>query len=230
MNLQGAIVLITGAGRGIGQALFRELSSRGATVVGCSLSGDAAHSIQAVDVRDASAVQSFVDAAVRTHGRIDVVIANAGWISAQEPLAEVSVENYERQMRTNVDGAFFLLKAALPILRRQNSGTVIAIGSRAGRRGQTKLSVYCAGKCAVRGMMESLSRELKEEGSAMKSLLISPGGVDTDMRAGLFGEADSHRQHSPEIIAKILTEEIAVPHGADVGIIDGAITDTLVLS
>ena len=234
MNLQDAIILLTGARRGIGWALFQEFTARGVTVIGCSLTGDAAHSIQAVDVRDSSQVQSFVDAAVRTHGRIDAVIANAGWISPREPLSSVRVEDYSHQMQTNVDGTFFLLRAALPVLRRQNSGAVVAIGSRAGRRGHPYLSVYCASKFAVKGMMESLSRELIEEKSAVRSFLISPGGVDTDMRAGLYGEEDSRRQQSPKevarIVAQILSEEISVPHGADISIVGGAITDVVTLS
>jgi len=233
MDLSGKVIVITGATRGLGAALVQRLQLFGATVVGCALHGDPARSIQPVDVQDAIAVQAFLQGVLTEHGHIDVLINNAGYAGALMPLEDVSLEDYEKQMRTNVDGVFFMLQQTVAAMKKQKSGTILTIGSRAGRRAHPGLAVYSATKAAVCALTQALARELEEDGTGVRCIVISPGGIDTDMRKQLFGEEDSRRQQSAdrvaELITGILTEDIPVPNGADVGIVRGEIEGVLEL-
>lgn len=234
MDLSGRVIVITGASRGLGKALCKRLSSLGATVVGCSLHGDPVQSVESVDVRNSKDVDDFVAEVISKHERIDVLINNAGWAGKLDMLENVTDAEYEQQVRTNIDGVFFFLRRVVGVMKKQNEGVIINVGSRAGWRPHPELAVYSATKAAVRALTRALVRELEEEESAVRCIVISPGGIDTDMREQLFGEENSRKQQSPdrvaELITQIITEEITVPNGADVGIVRGEIDSVTEMS
>ena len=106
-------------------------------------------------------------------------------------------------------------------MKKNNSGTIINISSRAGRRAVPKLSAYTAAKFAVRGLTESVAKELQDTG--IKCISISPAGVNTGMRAMVFGQEDAENQQDTsrinEVISRILSGSLKVSNGSDIVII-----------
>jgi NAD(P)-dependent dehydrogenase (short-subunit alcohol dehydrogenase family) len=213
MELSGRVAVVTGSTRGIGRALAEELHCRGVTVAGCSISGDARQGAATVDVASATAVQLFVKSVFDKHGRIDIAIANAGVIDKPLAVQAIAVERFQRVMRTNVDGVFHLLRAVLPVFIAQGHGLIAIIGSRAGHRGHPKLSSYCASKFAVRGLFESLSRELSEARLPIETILFSPAAVDTEMRAVLDDVCSGRKHQSPHRVAELMIEIMTATRG-----------------
>jgi len=228
MELQGKIVVVTGAGRGLGRCIADTLADQGATVYMCGIRPDESPKFSVVDVRDAAAVQEFIDGIVAEHGHIDILINNAGWVDVPKPLEEESDTDYRKCMSTNVDGVFHFMRAVLPAMKDADEGLILNIGSRAGRRAHPTLAVYSASKFAVRGMSQAVAKLLDEtEDGKVRCIVIGPGGIDTPMRQKLFGEEESSQQQSPEEVAAIITSvikrETEIPNGAHVEIVGGEI-------
>jgi 3-oxoacyl-[acyl-carrier protein] reductase len=179
-----------------------------------------------VDVTKERDVKKFIDSVVKANGRIDVLVNNAGAAHPKKPVEAISVKDYEQCMHTNVDSVFYFLQAVVPLMKKQGSGIIINISSGAGRKGHPGMSVYSASKFAVQGFTEAVAKELENTG--VKCIALCPGGVNTQMRAALFGKEDAAKQQSPHAVAKILRDillgKINVPNGADVHVRDGSIT------
>lgn len=227
MELRQSIVVVSGASRGIGYALKKTLSQSGATVITCSRSGGDGDLDHAVDVQNADEVHAFVAQITKKYGRIDLLINNAGVSHAIVPLEKICLDDYLQCMRTNVDGVFHLLQAVLPVMKQQDAGMVINIGSRAGTRAHPGLTVYSASKFAVKGLTQGLARELNEAGVNVSCISVSPGPVNTQMCSELFGSEFSDSKQSAETVADliqgIVTGEIDAPSGSDVIITDGTV-------
>ena len=116
-----------------------------------------------------------------------------------------------------------MIKYVMPVMKRNNSGTIINMSSRAGRRAVPKLSAYTAAKFAVRGLTESAAKEVQDTG--IKCISISPAGVNTGMRAMVFGQSDAQNQQTTsritDIISRILLGDLDVSNGSDIVIIKG---------
>jgi NAD(P)-dependent dehydrogenase (short-subunit alcohol dehydrogenase family) len=227
MQIQGSVAVVTGGSRGIGQAAVQALRAAGATVVTCA--HDAGGPLPSVDVRDPAAVRTFVEGVLAQHGRIDMLICNAGWAEGMGLLESVTDEDYQRSMRTNVDGVFHFLRAVLPGMKQRNSGVIMNVASKAGSRPHPKLPVYSAAKAAVIALTRAVARELQEAQSEVLCFTVSPGGVGTDMREKLFGKEDRDQQQKPEEVAEILlailSGDIDVPPGADAVIAQGKVEE-----
>lgn len=233
MDLNGTVVIVTGASRGLGAAFAEVLGVSGAVLAVCArdaagLDSACKHAkecyAEAVDVADYERVNSFVAAVVKKFGRIDVLVNNAGAIHPRKNVEELSNEDYKSCMATNVDGAFYFAKAVLPVMRRQNSGVIVNISSGAGKRAHGGLSAYSMSKFAVEGLTQSVALEVEKTG--IKCFALCPGGINTPMRQAVFG--DAAQKQSPSAVAgllrEILEEKVSVPNGADVRIRDGKIT------
>lgn len=225
-NLKDKIIVVTGSSRGLGAAMVKEFENAGATVVGCSRESG-------VDVSREEDVNRFMDDVLKTHGRIDILVNNAGWGgNGKAPIENWSAEDYHKMMGANTDSVFYFTKKVAPVFKVQKSGLIINISSGAGKRGHGGLAAYAASKFAVMGITQSVGWEF--QGTGASCIAICPGGINTDMRAGLFGKEDADRQQSPETVAKfiadIATGTIAVPNGGDIVIRNGevgAISDPL---
>jgi NAD(P)-dependent dehydrogenase (short-subunit alcohol dehydrogenase family) len=233
MDLTGQVVIVTGGSRGIGAAIAAALMKRGAKVIAGSLS-EPKETIEGVqyevlDVRDEKAFQKLVKKIMKEHGKIDLLVNNAGAAGSMKPLEDVTEEEYESQFQTNVLGVFHGIQAVLPHMKKQGSGTIVTIASRAGSRPHPRLSVYSASKAAAIALMQGLAKELEDEGSAIKVFTVSPGGVNTFMREELFGKEDSEKQQSPERVAELFVEALDgtldVRPGSDVKISRGEVTE-----
>jgi NAD(P)-dependent dehydrogenase (short-subunit alcohol dehydrogenase family) len=225
MKLQDSVIIVTGASRGIGKALITILEGEGATVIGCSRSGN--EDTRVVDVSDPDAVSALVQSVIDEHGRVDVLINNAGVIHQYSPLEEISLEDYSKCIDCNIGSVFYGMRAVLAHMKKNNNGFIINIGSMAGTVSHPNISVYSATKFAVLGLTQTVAKELDDEKSSVRCLSVSPGGTDTDMRRELLGEGAAKSQ-DPEIVARIvsdiLTEKTPIENGMNVQVVRGEIS------
>jgi 3-oxoacyl-[acyl-carrier protein] reductase len=180
-SLDGKVALITGASRGIGAAIARRLAALDVKLGLASRSGDdlglAGVVARRCDVRDPGQVDELVAALVEQHGRLDILVANAG-VGAYGPFLELSPEHLEEMIDVNVKGTLYAVRAALPHLTRSGEGDIVTVASEAGRRGLPYEAVYCASKFAQVGFTRALDHELRERG--VRCTNVCPGGVATD--------------------------------------------------
>ena len=127
---------------------------------------------------DAGQVQRLVDHAVRVHGRIDVLINNAG-LMPQSPLERLKLEDWDRMIDVNIKGVLYGIAAALPQMKAQKSGHVINVSSVAGHKIRAGGAVYSATKHAVRVISEGLRQEVKPYN--IRTTIISPGAVESEL-------------------------------------------------
>jgi NAD(P)-dependent dehydrogenase (short-subunit alcohol dehydrogenase family) len=190
-QLEARRALVTGAGRGIGEAVARRFCEEGASVAVTDLEGEAAEAVAAklckaghnarsdtLDVTDEHAVAGCLDAAAAAFGGLDLVVANAG-ILTLSPLADLTLAAFEETLRVNVNGVFLTLKHAAPHLRKAGGGALLCTTSQAGVRGYRDLAAYCASKFAVVGIVRSLAEELADDG--IRVCAVAPGVTETHM-------------------------------------------------
>jgi NAD(P)-dependent dehydrogenase (short-subunit alcohol dehydrogenase family) len=180
-TLEGKVALITGASRGIGASVARRLAALDVKLGLASRSGDDLAIPDVVarrcDVRDPDEVDAVVDAVVERHGRLDILVCNAG-VGAYGPFLELSPDYLEEMIDVNVKGTLYAVRAALPHLARNGEGDIVTVASEAGRRGLPYEAVYCASKFAQVGFTRALDHELREQG--VRCTNVCPGGVATD--------------------------------------------------
>lgn len=188
--MQGKVVAITGASRGIGAAAARVFVAAGAKVALLARSereidalaaeiGPAALALRC-DVADWASVQQAVATVVQRFGRLDVLVNNAGTIDPIARLADVDPAAWGRAVDVNLKGVFHGLRAAIPVMRAQGSGTIITVSSGAARAALEGWSSYCAGKAGA--LMLTQAAHLEEGPHGIRVLGLSPGTVATEMQ------------------------------------------------
>jgi 3-oxoacyl-[acyl-carrier protein] reductase len=204
-SLEGRVALVTGASRGIGAAIARELEAAGVRLGLASRSGDDLGMSGAVgvptDVRDADSVRRAVDAVVDRHGGLDILVVNAG-VGAYGPILDLPAEQVDEMIDVNVKGAIHSVRAALPHLLRSSAADVVTLASEAGRRGLPFEAVYCASKFAQVGLTRALDHELREHG--IRCTNVCPGGVATD-----FAMGRGRTPEMPALAGMMRPEEVA---------------------
>jgi len=198
-NIEGKVVVITGASSGLGEATARLLSSQGATVVLGARRVDRITSLAkelscasgkalaiGIDVTDFDQVKRLADTAVATYGRIDVMLNNAGMMP-HSPLERLKIDDWNRTIDVNIKGVLYGIAAALPHMKLQKSGHIISVSSVAGHKVSPGGAVYSATKHAVRVISEGLRQEVKLYN--IRTTVISPGAVATEL-PGSITEAD----------------------------------------
>jgi NADP-dependent 3-hydroxy acid dehydrogenase YdfG len=190
-NIEGKVVVITGASSGLGEATARLLSAKGATVVLGARRGDRIRSLAdelnagggkalaiTTDVIYCDQVKRLVDGAVQAYGRIDVMINNAG-LMPQAPLERLKVDEWDQTIDVNIKGVLYGIAAALPYMKQQKAGHIINVSSVAGHKVVPAGAVYCATKHAVRALSEGLRMEVKPYN--IRTTVISPVAVATEL-------------------------------------------------
>jgi meso-butanediol dehydrogenase / (S,S)-butanediol dehydrogenase / diacetyl reductase len=186
------VVIVTGAGSGIGAASARRFLEEDALV---ALNGRNRNKLEKTvvgfeaarfllhhgDISDQKHVQSLIDATVARFGRIDVLVNNAG-IFAGGPVLKTSVEDWHKVMQINVDGVLYAIRAALPHLLRQH-GSIVNVSSVSGLGGDWNASAYNASKGAVSNLTRSLALELGMQGVRVNA--VNPSLTSTEMTKGL---------------------------------------------
>ena len=194
-TIDGKVVVITGASSGLGEATARLLSEQGASVVLGARRADRLKTLVdeltwrggkalavVTDVADRAQVQALVDAAVQAHGRVDVMINNAG-LMPQAPLERLAVDDWDRMIDVNLKGVLYGIAAVLPVMQRQKAGHIINVSSVAGHKVGPGFTVYAATKHAVRALSEGLRQEVKPYN--IRTTVISPGAVATELPASV---------------------------------------------
>jgi NAD(P)-dependent dehydrogenase (short-subunit alcohol dehydrogenase family) len=176
---KGGIVLITGASTGIGQKTADRLHRQGWTVIGSSRRGTASEGWTplVMDVDDDESVRAGVARVAHEHGRLDAVVACAGWGLAGA-VEHIPIGEARAQLETNFWGAVRVAQEALPIMRRQGGGRIVLIGSIGGVIGIPFQAFYSASKFAMEGYGEALAYEVAPFG--IEVTLVEPGNVRTD--------------------------------------------------
>ena len=243
-RLDGKVALITGAAldRGQGACEARLFAREGATVVLTDVQRDAGRATAAaigerasyrdLDVTDAAAWSAVVAETIERHGRIDVLVNNAGvWHTGG--ILDTTPEDYRRVVEINQTGVFLGMRAVAPFMRDQGSGSIVNISSAAGLRGDPAIHAYVASKWAVRGMTKAAALELAPFGVRVNS--VHPGLIQTPMSATEFepGKPDPgaripmRRVGQPEEVAELVcflaSDASAYITGAEIAI-DGAVT------
>ena len=178
--LEGRIAIVTGAASGMGAATARLLIEAGAIVLGADIASNPAIALIG-DVADSAFCDAAVAQAVARHGRIDILVNAAGVIVRADAPA-TDDEAWHRQMRVNVDGTFFMCRAAIRQMRQQGSGAIVNFGSIWGSAGGKGHVAYATAKGAVHNLTRSLALDHAREGIRVNA--VCPGEVDTPMLRG----------------------------------------------
>lgn len=221
MKLQGQVAIVTGGATGMGRGICALLAAEGAKVlVNYRASADAAKEVvaeieseggeavaHAANVQHDDEVQAMVDAVESRWGRLDILVNNAGWskVTPHWKLDDLTDEIWDRTLNTNLRGAFYCSRAAVPLMRKNGGGSIVNNASASAYNAAGSSIVYSASKAAMVNMTKSLARALAPD---IRVNAIAPGLVHTRF-AGWPDEAfEQGRQHSPlERIASV--EEVA---------------------
>jgi len=197
-DLTGRVALVTGASRGIGRAIAERLASQGAIVVAAARGDNARATVEgiagtggkaeavAVDVTDTAALEALPGRIVSTHGRLDILVSNAG-ITRDQLLMRMKREDWDIVLATNLTASFTLTQAAMRPMLKQRAGRIIAVSSVVGQMGNAGQTNYAASKAGLIGFAKALAREVASRGITVN--VIAPGMVDTDMTRAIAEKA-----------------------------------------
>lgn len=211
----GRVILVTGAGDGIGRAVSLALARNGATVI---LLGRTQEKLEAVydqikaeggpepamapvnlDVARPQDYEALADMFDREFGRLDGILHNASILGDITPLEQYEYGTWDTVMQVNVNAAFYLTRALLPLLRESDDASILFTSSSVGRKGRAFWGAYAVSKFATEGMMQVLADEL-ENVSRIRVNSINPGATRTRMRALAYPAEDASTLKTPEQI------------------------------
>ena len=231
-KIAGKVVVITGASSGLGEATARHLVGLGAKVVLGARRLDRLQALVAelglpneaavrTDVTDPDQVKALVDGAVALHGRIDVILNNAG-LMPHSPLERSRIDDWNRMIDVNLKGTLYGIAAALPHMTARKSGHIINVSSVAGHKVRPGSAVYAGTKAAVRMISEGLRQEVKPYN--LRTTIISPGAVQSELPQSVTeadvakGIADFYEQYAipADSFARMVAFAIGQPDEVDV--------------
>jgi 3-oxoacyl-[acyl-carrier protein] reductase len=207
MRLQGKVALVTGAASGFGAEIARLFAAEGAKVVILDLNGEGARKVAADvghgalavagDVTKRADIDAAVKAALDAHGRLDIVINNAGWTHRNKPILEVTEDEFDRVYAINVKSIYHMTNAVVPVMTKQGGGNIVNIGSTAGLRPRPGLTWYNSTKGAVNLLSKSMAVELAP--AKIRVNCIAPVIGETALLESFMGVPDT-----PENRAKFI--------------------------
>lgn len=223
-KVDNMVALVTGGSRGIGRAIVEALLAEGWVVRFCSRSKESVEITgrelaekypgrvegRATDVRSEAEIQSLVDWALASSGRLDCLVNNAG-IGVFGPVDEITGDEWREVLETNLNGAFYATRAVAPIMKRQGSGWILNIASLAGKNPFAGGSAYNASKFGMVGFSEATMLDLRHHGIRVAAIL--PGSVRTEFSHPSGREQDDWRL-APEDVAQVVMNLLAYPERA----------------
>jgi NAD(P)-dependent dehydrogenase (short-subunit alcohol dehydrogenase family) len=211
--LAGQVAVVTGAGRGIGAAIATRLAHLGTSVVlsGRTLSGltatantiaKAGYRAEAIgcDVTSVKSVEALAQTIQDKFGRLDILVNNAGIGGFTRPLHQLSIEDWDRILNTNLRGVFYAIRAFAPLMIRGRSGHIINISSLAGKNALPNGAAYAASKWGLNGLTYSVAEELRVHN--IRVSVICPGSTNTDLSP--HEGKDPSRMLQPEDVAHVV--------------------------
>ena len=197
LKFEGQVALVTGASRGIGAAIALELAKRGLKVIGTATTPEGAEKLNhnnadadddgdgVLDVNDAAAVEATIDAILKQHGALHVLVNNAG-ITRDTLAMRMKDEDWDAVLDTNLKAVFRMSRAVMRTMMKQRYGRIISITSVVGASGNPGQANYAAAKAGVAGMTRALARELGSRNITVNC--VAPGFIETDMTGKLADE------------------------------------------
>lgn len=185
--LQDKVAIVTGAGKGLGRAVAEAYASEGAKVVVSDIDAQSAESVaggidgasaQGCDVCDEANVKALVEAAVGEHGRLDIMVPNAG-VATTAPLTEMTFEEWRSVLSVNLDGVFLCIHHAAPAIIASGGGSIVNMCSITAQAGCPLIGHYAAAKAAVMSLTQTAAVELRDHGVRVNAIL--PGFISTDL-------------------------------------------------
>lgn len=227
--LNGKVILVTGAGDGIGRQAALSYAQHGATVIllgrtvkklesvydEIEAAGGAQPAIIPLDMLGATRQHyiDMVDTIEQQFGRLDGVLHNAGLLGVLSPFDQIEEKAFDEVMQVNVKATFLMTQAIMPLIQKSEDGRIVFTSSTVGHAGRAFWGAYAMSKFATEGMMQVLADELSN--SSVKVNAINPGGTRTRMRASAFPGEDAKSLKTPEDIMPLYVYLMA-PEGADV--------------
>jgi len=218
MRLANKIALVTGAASGFGAEIARIFAREGAKVVLLDLNKGGVQDVAAAigpealalagDVTSARDVSAAVEASRTRHGRLDIVVNNAGWTHRNRPLLEVSEAEFDKVYAVNVKSIYLMTQAVVPVMRSQGGGTIINIGSTAGIRPRPGLTWYNGSKGAVHLLSRSMAAELAPD--KIRVNCVAPVIGETGLLESFMGLPDTP-QNRAKFIATIPLGRMSKP-------------------
>jgi NAD(P)-dependent dehydrogenase (short-subunit alcohol dehydrogenase family) len=219
-SLKDKVAIVTGGGRGLGEAISRELAEAGATVVIAEIRTDLSERVVAdlrqqgkqadciqLDVTDRDGVRQAIEAVVQQYGRLDILINNAGTDKTLS-IEEIDVDEWDRVIDVNLRGPFLTSKYALPHIREQR-GYIINIASTASKRAWPNASAYHASKWGLLGFSHALLTEARQYGVKVTALLA--GGMSTPFLLDRFPDIDTNNLQDPRNVAQTIRYLLSMP-------------------
>jgi 3-oxoacyl-[acyl-carrier protein] reductase len=212
LPLDGQVAVVTGAGRGIGEAIARRLARMGAAIVltardqarlekvrsDIEQDGGKAYALSC-DLIDGPGVMAFGEKVTRDHGRCDILVNNAGIGVLRKPLIELPVEEWDQMMDTNLRAPYLMMRAFGPTMIAARSGHIINISSLAGRNALPEGAAYSASKWGLNGLTYSAAEEFRQFN--VRVSVVAPGSVNTNFGGS---QKDGTRKIQPDDIARVV--------------------------
>jgi 3-oxoacyl-[acyl-carrier protein] reductase len=198
LDLSGKVAIVTGASRGIGRSIAIRLAQQGATVIAAARGENAAVTAAeivaaggksesaAIDVTDAGSIERLIGGTLERHGRIDVLVNNAG-ITRDQLMLRMKRDDWDQVLATNLTAAFTCVQAVVKPMVKQRGGRIISISSVVGQMGNAGQANYAASKAGLIGFSKALARELASRHITVN--VVAPGMIETDMTRELAEKA-----------------------------------------
>jgi len=215
-RLEGKIALVTGAAQGIGEGIARAFAAEGATVWVTDVNEEGARAVaQALgpghhafrlDVAEEADWEAAMEALLATHGRLDVLVNNAGITGFEESVGphdpeHASLEEWRRVHRVNLDGTFLGCRYALRAMRRTGEGSIINMSSRSGLVGIPGAAAYASSKAAIRNHSKSVALWCAQQGWKVRCNSVHPAAILTPMWEALLGDGPDREQRMAAFVA-----------------------------
>jgi NAD(P)-dependent dehydrogenase (short-subunit alcohol dehydrogenase family) len=220
-KIEGSVALVTGGGRGLGEAICHTLGAAGAMVVVADLRQDLADSValkirdnggqamaQRLDVGDEAQAEKIISEIATEFGRLDILINNAG-IDVTLSVEELRINDWDRVIRTNLRAPFIMSKYAFPVMRRQGGGQIVNVVSTAAKRTWANASAYHASKWGLLGLSHAVHVEGRQYN--IKVTAVISGGMRTPFLLERFPDIDTETLQAPSNVAETIRFVLTQP-------------------